>query len=146
MSRGASASGPVLRLGVFAEVSEKSDQAAGDRGVPFGLAGPAVLAGVVDELLLDLQPGSQPWGVLAGGDELGAGQVEVAFTRALGRQAQAVAELELGLEEIGLQPVHGLVGQDAGLQVERGGAGDDGAGRQDGLVVAQDPFRSYPTS
>jgi hypothetical protein len=49
-----------------------------------------------------------------------------------------VAEFEFGLEEVGLQPVHGVVGQDAGLQVERGGAGDDRAGGQDGLVVAQD--------
>jgi len=61
-------------FGVLAEVGEQAGEAAGDGGVPFGLTGPAALVGVVDELLLDLQPGSQPWGVLAGGDELGAGQ------------------------------------------------------------------------
>jgi hypothetical protein len=72
---GASASCPVLRLGVFAEVSEKSGQAAGDRGVPFGLADPAVLVSVLDELLLDLKSGPQTRGVFAGGDELRAGQV-----------------------------------------------------------------------
>lgn len=35
-------------------------------------------------------------------------QHEVALTRAFGRGAQAVAEFELGLEDVGLQPGHRL--------------------------------------
>jgi len=76
-------------IGDLAEVGEQAGEAAGDGGVPFGLAGPAVLVGVLDELLLDLQPGSQPRRVLAGGDELGADQVEVAFTRPFLGKAEA---------------------------------------------------------
>jgi hypothetical protein len=114
--------------GGFAEVGEQAFEPAGGGGVAFGLAGPAALAGVLDELLLDVQPGPEPWGVLGGGDELGAGQVEVALAWALGGQAQAVAEFELGLEEVGLEPVDRLIGQDAGLDIERGGPGDDRAG------------------
>jgi hypothetical protein len=83
------------------------------------LAGPAALVGVLDELLFDVESGSQPRGVLAGGDELGAGQVEVALAWAFGRETQAVAEFEFGFEEVGLEPVHGLVGQDTGFHLER---------------------------
>jgi hypothetical protein len=98
--------------------------------VPFDFAGPAALVGVLDELVFNLQTGSQSWGVVGGGDELGAGQVEVAFAGAFGRQAQAVAELEFGLEEVALQPVDGLGGQCPGLQLVGGGAG---AGFEDAL-------------
>jgi len=51
------------------------------------------------------QAGAQAWGVGAGGDELRAAQDQVALARSLGGQSQAVAELELGLQEVGLQPV-----------------------------------------
>ena len=37
--------------------------------------------------------------------ELGAGQVEVALARAFLGEAEAVAQLELGAEEVGLEPV-----------------------------------------
>jgi hypothetical protein len=52
--------------------------------VPFDFAGPAAFVGVLDELLFDLQAGPEPWGVVRGGDELGAGQVEVALAGAFG--------------------------------------------------------------
>src|SRR6266567_4970687 len=96
------------------EVGEQAFQAPGDRGVPFHLPGPAAFAGVLDELLFDLEPGPQPWDVLGGGDELGAGQVEVALARSFGGQAQAVPELEFGLEEVALEPVDGLVRKGSG--------------------------------
>ncbi|MEV4281876.1 hypothetical protein [Actinoplanes xinjiangensis] len=48
-----------------------------------------------------------------------------------------MAELEFGLQEVALEPVDGLVRQHAGLDVHGGRAGDDRAGRQDGLVVAE---------
>ena len=70
--------------------------------VPLNLAWPAACSGIVDELLLQLNARTKAGCVVAGGEELRAGQHEVAFARAFGRGAQAVAEFELGLEEVGL--------------------------------------------
>lgn len=74
--------------------------------VPLEIVCPSSRGGVVDELLLDLKACAQPGCVVAGGEELRAGQHEVALARTLGRGAQAVAEFELGLEEVGLQSRH----------------------------------------
>jgi hypothetical protein len=74
--------------------------------VPLDLAWPSSRGGVVDELLLDLKACAQTGCVVAGGEELRAGQHEVALARPLGRGAQAVAEFELGLEKVCLQPRH----------------------------------------
>ncbi|MFC4016274.1 hypothetical protein ACFOY2_54345 [Nonomuraea purpurea] len=104
------------RLGVvdFAEVDEQVLDSPGDGGVSFDLAGPTALVGVLDELVLDFQPGVEPWRVVRGGDELGAGQVEVTLAGPLGGKAEAATELEFGLEEVALEPVDGLRGQGAG--------------------------------
>lgn len=83
----------VTGAGLLLEVGEQAAQAAGDGGVAFCFAGPAALVGVLSELLLDVQPGLQPRGVFGGGDELSAGQVEVALAGTFGGQAQAVAGL-----------------------------------------------------
>ena len=50
--------------GGLTEVGKQAFQPPGGGGVPFGLTGPATLASVLDELLLDLQQAAQPWGVL----------------------------------------------------------------------------------
>jgi hypothetical protein len=68
------------------------------------ISGPAALLGVGDELFLAVESGSEPGAVIAGGEELGTGEGEVAFAGALGGEAEAVAEFQLGLEEVGLQP------------------------------------------
>lgn len=47
----------IVRFGL-AEIGEQALQAAGDGGVAFGLAGPASVLGVADELLLDVDAGS----------------------------------------------------------------------------------------
>jgi hypothetical protein len=75
--------------------------------VSFDLTGPAAFGCVGDELFFGVQPFLQPGDVLRCGDELGAAQVDVALARTLLGQAQAVAELEFGLVEVGLQPVEG---------------------------------------
>ncbi len=77
--------------------------------VPLDLTVPPTCSSIKGKRPLDLAPGSQPGCVLGRGDELGAGQVEVALAWALGGQAQASAELKLGLEEVGLEPVDGGV-------------------------------------
>ncbi|WP_171075125.1 hypothetical protein [Nonomuraea basaltis] len=92
--------------------------------VSFDLASPAPFAGVLDQLLFHLQPGPQAWGVVGRGDELGAGQVEVAFARTFAGQTQAVTEFQFGLEEVALQPVDRLRWESTGLQFVGGGAGD----------------------
>jgi hypothetical protein len=68
------------------------------------------------------------------GRRSGRGHTRTVF----GRETQAVAELTFSVDEVGLQPVQGLVGQETGLHLDRGRADDNGAGCEDGLVVAQD--------
>lgn len=94
--------------GGLTEVVEQLLDAPLGRCMSFDLALPAAPSGVVDELLLDGEARAQPGCVVAGGEELRAGQHEIAFARSLGGCAQAVAEFEFGLEEVGLQPVHGV--------------------------------------
>jgi hypothetical protein len=98
----------------------------------------AAFFGVAGQLALDLQALAQARRVLGGRDELGAGQVEVAFARAFPGQAQAVTEFEFGLVEVGLDPVQSLLVELAGAQGLGKRPGDDGAWLQDGLVVGQD--------
>ena len=50
-------------------------------------------------------PLAEAWGVGGAGDELRAREVEVAFTRSLRGKPEAVPGLELGLEEIGFEPL-----------------------------------------
>jgi hypothetical protein len=77
--------------------------------VAFDFAFPAAFCGIVSELPLQAEAFAEPRRVLRGGDELGAGQVEVAFARAFLGQAQAVPEFQLGLVEVGLEPVQGVL-------------------------------------
>src|SRR6266511_1769571 len=79
--------------------------------------------------------------VLRCGDELRAGQVQVALTRAFLGQAQAAAELKLGLVEVGLEQVQGALVELAAAQGIGQRTGDRRAGLQDGLVVGEhDPL------
>src|SRR5664279_157886 len=57
-----------------------------------------LLGGVVDHLLFDGEACLEPRRVVAGGEELRAGEHEVAFTHAFGRCAEVVAEFEFGLD------------------------------------------------
>lgn len=52
--------------------------------VSLDFALPPALLGVGDELVLAVESGSESGGVLAGGQELGAGEREVAFAGTLG--------------------------------------------------------------
>ncbi len=49
-----------------------------------------------------------------------------------------MAEFQLGLVEVGLEPVQGVLPELPGAQGVGQWSGDDGAGLQDGLVVGQD--------
>jgi Phage integrase family len=91
-----------------AKLAEQADDPVGHAPVAVGLAVPAAFLGVAGQLALDLQTLAQARRVLGSGDELGAGQVEVAFARAFPGQAQAVAEFQFGLA---LLPIY------AGLRV-----------------------------
>lgn len=57
--------------------------------VPLDLAWPAAGSGIVDERLLHDKARTRARCVAAGGEELRAGQHEIALTRAFGRGAQA---------------------------------------------------------
>ncbi|MGW0807885.1 hypothetical protein [Nonomuraea sp. NPDC002799] len=87
-------------MGTLSEVSKEGIEPPDHGLVSFDFAGPAAFVSVPDQLLFDFQGGPESWGVGRSGDELGAGQIEVALARALGGQAQAVAELEFCLEEV----------------------------------------------
>jgi hypothetical protein len=114
---------PASRFSVgLAEFGQQSVDALGGALMAVDFALPASLSGVVGELGLDAEAFAEPRGVLGGGDELGAGQVEVAFARAFLGQAQAVAEFQLGLVEVGLEPVQGVLSELPGAQgVGQGG-------------------------
>ena len=74
--------------------------------MPLNLATPPMVRCVLDQFELTGATGAQTWRVFAGGDEFGAGQIEVAFTWTFLRQPQAVAQFELGLEEVRFDPIH----------------------------------------
>jgi hypothetical protein len=68
-------------LGVLAELSEEFMDAGDDGLVAFDFARPAAFGGVLDELLLACQANPEAGGVLAGGEELRAAQVEIKMSR-----------------------------------------------------------------
>src|SRR5207244_4254362 len=70
-------------------------------------------------------------------NEFGAAEVQVALTWSFLRQTQAVPELQLGLEEVRLEPVDGRSGSSACTQLFGGWASEGGAGAEDGLVVSR---------
>ncbi|MEU0835396.1 hypothetical protein [Streptomyces sp. NPDC005969] len=96
-------------FGALAEVGEQAADSVGEGVVPFDLAGPAALDGVLGKLLLAGKPGAQARGVLAGGEELRATEVEIALAGSLGGCPQTVAKSEFGLEEVALEPVEGVL-------------------------------------
>jgi len=71
-------SGCVLRVVAFAEFAEQAADPVGDALVAVNLAVPAPFFGIADQLVLDTEPFAKARGVLGRGDELRAGQVEVA--------------------------------------------------------------------
>lgn len=101
-------------LGALSEIGEEAADPFGDGLVPFDLARPAAFDGVLGELLFTSEPGPQARGVLARGEELRAAEVEVALAGPFGGCPQAVAEFEFGLEEVGLEPVQGVLADPAG--------------------------------
>ncbi len=70
-----------------------------------------------------------------GGQELRAAQHQLALARPFGRQPQAVPKLQLGFEEVGLQPVHGFLVERVVQQRVGRGPGDASAGGERGLVL-----------
>jgi hypothetical protein len=67
----------------FAEVGEQLTQPSADGGVSFHLTRPSTFDGVIDQLLFTSESGSQSRGIVTGGEELGAAEVEVALARGL---------------------------------------------------------------
>jgi hypothetical protein len=82
--------------------------------VSFNFAWPATFADVVNEFGFAVEAFSPPRRELGCGDELGAGEVEVAFTWTFLRQAQAVSEFQFDFVEVGLEPVDRLLVELAG--------------------------------
>ena len=72
----------------LAELSEELLDAPAGAAVTFDLAVPAVSGSIERQLLLDLVAGAETRRVVGRGDEFRAGEVEVALTRALGREAK----------------------------------------------------------
>ncbi|MFI2354571.1 hypothetical protein ACH5AG_07775 [Streptomyces anulatus] len=122
----------------FAEVVQEAADALGDALVALDLAVPPAGFSVGYQLLFSAESFAQSWSVLGCGDELRAGQVEVALAGPLLGQAQAAAEFEFGLVEVGLQPVQRVLVELPGAQGVSEGAGDGGPRLEDGLVVGQD--------
>jgi hypothetical protein len=79
----------VGRVARLAEFGEQAAYAVGGALVAVDFTLPAAFFGVIGELALKAEAFTEPRRVPRGGDELGAGQVEVAFARAfLGRRRQ----------------------------------------------------------
>jgi hypothetical protein len=89
------------------EVVEEAGNSPGDGGVAFDLAVPAVVGGLGGEVQLGGVSLSEPGCVGRGGEEFGACEEEVALAGAFGGEAEAVPELEFGLEEVRLEPLDG---------------------------------------
>jgi hypothetical protein len=89
----------------LAEIGQELADAARNGVVSFDLARPTLAAGLVGKFELGGVALTQPRGVLGCGDELRAGQEQVALARAFGWQTQAVAKLEFGAEEVVLESV-----------------------------------------
>src|SRR6516164_10964312 len=95
---------------------------------------PPAFLGVVGELALKTEAFAQLRRVLGSGDELSACEVKVAFAQAFLGHPQAVAEFQLGLVEVGLEPVQGVLPELPGAYAVRHRPGDNLAGLE-GLVV-----------
>lgn len=89
------------------EVGEETGDSPSGGGVAFDLAAPAVVGGLGRESQLGGVSLAEPGCVGRGGDEFGAGQEEVALAGAFAGKAEAVPELEFGLEEARLEPLDG---------------------------------------
>src|SRR6476659_8875474 len=96
-------------LAGLAEVGQQLPDPARDRLMAFNFAGPVAFGGVLDQLLFAAEALTQARRVFAGGEELAAAQIQVTLARPFGRQPQTVAEFELGLEVVALQPVQSVL-------------------------------------
>jgi len=92
----------------LAKVVEQLLESVGGVLVSFDFSVPAAFDGVLDEGEFQLVALGEARCVVTGGEEFGTGEHEVAFAGTFLWQAKAVSEFELGLEEVGLQPGHGL--------------------------------------
>jgi hypothetical protein len=90
----------------LAELSQKLFDATHRAAVSLSLASPSMVRRILDQFEFAGAPGAQTRRVFIGGDEFSARQVEVAFTWTFLRQPQAVAQFELGLEEVRFDPIH----------------------------------------
>ncbi len=73
--------------------------------MPFDLSCPTSATRIFREIEFEAMARPQPRCIRSGGDEFGAVQVEVAFTGSFFRQPQTMAEFELGLQKVALQPI-----------------------------------------
>lgn len=137
----------LLRAGErLVEFDQQSGDAAGSGRVAFHLAVPAALGCLCGEGALGGMPLEEPWGVGGGSDEFRAGQVEVAFAGSLEGEPEAVSELEFGLEEVGLEPLHRRCGKSAVAHGRCRWSGDRGFIAGDGWSHSQRCQSSPSTS
>jgi hypothetical protein len=72
--------------------------------MPFHFPLPAMLARIFSQLLFNPAATAQPWCVCWRGHELGAGEIQIALTRAFLGKAETSAQFKLGLEVMVLDP------------------------------------------
>ena len=73
--------------------------------MPLDLSCPTPATRILCQIKFEAMARPQSRCIGAGGDEFGAVQVKVAFTGSLFRQPQTMAEFELSLQEVALQPI-----------------------------------------
>lgn len=106
------------------EILEKLLDAPLSSVVPFDFSGPSPDLGIGDEVFLAVQSCPEPGNVFAGGEEFWAGKHKLAFAWAFSGQTEAVPQLQFSFEEVGLQPMEGLVIQLAVHERFRGRPGN----------------------
>lgn len=74
--------------------------------MPFDLPLPSPLTSIVRQQQFRFTPIPETGGIGRRRDEAGARQIEITLARAFLGQSEAMAQLQLGLEEIGLEPIH----------------------------------------
>ena len=116
----------VRRLERLAKIRQRALDARNHAGMALSFAGPTPFISIRDQGYLDLAAAAEPRSIGGRRDELRARQGQVALARNFLRQPKASAELQLGLEEVGLQPFHRVLVEGPGADRVRIAPGDRG--------------------
>jgi hypothetical protein len=90
----------------FAEVSQQLFESTRRATMALHFTVPAAARSILDQFQFPPPPFAQTWRVFRGGDEFGTAEIEIALTWSLLWQPQAMAQLQLRLEEIRLEPIY----------------------------------------